>query len=97
MVQFFQATPPSVHSMIVKLHELGLVERQPGVARSLRVIVPEDEIPTFKDVEGPPWRSWPPSGGLIGGLPEAMMRRNGSRFREGRQHEGPPGAVYHRR
>lgn len=55
MVQFFRVTPPSVHSMIVKLHELGLIEREPGVARSLRVIVPANEIPPLEDVEGPPW------------------------------------------
>jgi hypothetical protein len=55
MVQFFRVTPPSVHGMIVKLEELGLVTRQPGVARSVRVAVPEDEIPELEAVEGPPW------------------------------------------
>jgi SOS-response transcriptional repressor LexA len=55
MMQFFRVTPPSVHSMIVKLHELGLIEREPGVARTIRVVVPEDEIPPLEDVEGPPW------------------------------------------
>lgn len=55
MVQFFGVTPPSVHSMIVKLHELGLIERQPGVARSIRVIVPEEQIPPLEGVDGPPW------------------------------------------
>ena len=55
MLQFFQVTPPSVHSMVVKLHELGLIEREPGVARSIRVVVPEDQIPPLEEVAGPPW------------------------------------------
>ena len=48
-------TPPTVHSMIVKLDELGLIERQPGVARSIRLLVPEEEIPNLEEVEGPAW------------------------------------------
>jgi hypothetical protein len=55
MVQFFRVTPPSVHGMVIKLEELGLVTRQPGVARSVRVAIPEDEIPELEDVAGPPW------------------------------------------
>ena len=43
---YFQCTPPTVHSMIIRLHELGLIEREPGVARSLRVLVPEEELPS---------------------------------------------------
>ena len=41
----FGTTPPSVHNMILKLHELRLIDRQPGVARSLRVLIPVSEIP----------------------------------------------------
>lgn len=55
MVQFFRVTPPSIHGMIVKLEELGLVTREPGVARSVRVAVPEEELPRLEEVEGPPW------------------------------------------
>jgi hypothetical protein len=55
LVQFFRVTPPSVHGMVVKLEELGLIARQPGVARSARVAIPEDEIPELEAVEGPPW------------------------------------------
>ena len=45
MVRFFHVTPPSVHDMIVRLEELGLVVREPGVARSVRVAIPPHEIP----------------------------------------------------
>ncbi len=55
MVQFFRVTPPSVHGMIVTLEELGLVTRQPGVARSVRVAIPEEETPELEEAEGPPW------------------------------------------
>jgi repressor LexA len=55
MVKFFRVTPPSVHGMIVKLEELGLITREPGVPRSTRVAIPEGEIPALEPVEGPPW------------------------------------------
>lgn len=55
MVKFFRVTPPAAHSMVVKLEELGLVTREPGVARSVRVSIPEEGIPVLEKVEGPPW------------------------------------------
>jgi len=55
MVWYFRVTPPSVHSMVVKLHELGLISREPGKARSIRVAIPKEEIPELEDVEAPPW------------------------------------------
>ena len=39
----------------LKLEQLGLVTREPGVARSVRVAIPEEQIPELEDVEGPPW------------------------------------------
>ena len=55
MVKFFRVTPPSAHGMVVKLEELGLVTREPGVARSIRVAIPDDEIPKLEESDGPPW------------------------------------------
>jgi repressor LexA len=55
MVKFFGVTPPSVHGMVVKLEELGLITREPGVPRSARVTLPEEEIPRLEAVEGPHW------------------------------------------
>lgn len=55
MVQYFGVTPPSVHGMVVKLEELGLITREPGVPRSARVAVPEGEIPDLEAIEGPAW------------------------------------------
>ena len=55
MAIYFGLTPPAVHSMVVKLHELGLITREPGQARTIRVAIPKEEIPVLEDVEGPPW------------------------------------------
>ena len=43
--RFFGTTPPTVHNMIVKLHEKGFISREPGKARTIRVLVPVDDIP----------------------------------------------------
>jgi hypothetical protein len=53
--KFFLISPPSVHSMIVKLDELGLITREAGVARSMRITVPVEQIPELEEVAGPPW------------------------------------------
>ncbi len=39
--------PPSVNQMIKNLEKRGLVLRQPGVLRSVQVLISEDEIPTW--------------------------------------------------
>ena len=43
--RYFNVTPPSVHGMIVTLTRLGLIERVPGLARSIRVLVEWEELP----------------------------------------------------
>jgi hypothetical protein len=55
MVQYFRVTPPSVHDMVVRLEQLGLVTREPGVPRSVRVAIAEEEIPPLEDVPASPW------------------------------------------
>jgi DNA-binding MarR family transcriptional regulator len=55
MVQYFLVTPPSAHGMVVKLEELGLVTRQRGVPRSVRLAVPDKGVPDLEEVKGPPW------------------------------------------
>jgi hypothetical protein len=41
----FKVTPPIVHAMILTLERLGLLERTPGQARSIRVRVPASDLP----------------------------------------------------
>ena len=43
--RFFQVTPPSVHNMILTLERRGLISRQPGQARSIEVLVPQELVP----------------------------------------------------
>jgi Mn-dependent DtxR family transcriptional regulator len=45
MQHYFQVSPPSVHQMILTLETHGLVERTPGQARSIRLLIPRDELP----------------------------------------------------
>lgn len=47
MVQFFRVTPPSVHQMIVTLERRDLITRVPGEARSIRLKLPPEKLPTL--------------------------------------------------
>ena len=51
MVQYFHVSPPSVHQMVVKLEQSGLITREPGVPRSARVALAISEIPALEDME----------------------------------------------
>jgi hypothetical protein len=44
MQRHFQVSPPSVHQ-VVTLERNGLIRRQPGVARSIEVLVALEDIP----------------------------------------------------
>ena len=43
--RYFKVTAPSVHQMLKTLDQLGLIEKQPGVARSIQLLVPPQELP----------------------------------------------------
>ena len=45
--RYFQTTPPSVHQMIKTLVLSGFVERTPGQARSIRLLVRPEDLPTL--------------------------------------------------
>ena len=45
MQRHFQVSPPSVHQMIVTLERNGLIQRQPGVARSIQILVAPEHLP----------------------------------------------------
>jgi repressor LexA len=45
LARFFCVTPPTIHQMILKLEEKGLIRRKPGVARSIELLVDPGEIP----------------------------------------------------
>lgn len=46
--RYFEVTPPVIQQMIIKLHRLGLVTRSQGAARSVRVTIPQEEIPRLE-------------------------------------------------
>ena len=48
MQRFFRVTPPSVHRMVVELERLQLIRRQPGVARSIKLLVTPALIPALE-------------------------------------------------
>jgi len=43
--RYFQVTPPTIHQMILRLERNELISREPGVARSIQLLVEADEIP----------------------------------------------------
>ena len=51
MQRHFQVSPPSVHQMIVTLERNGLIRRQPGVARSIELLVAPESLPILQWLE----------------------------------------------
>ena len=44
----FAVSPPSVHQMVLTLERAGLIRRQPGVARSIEVLVDPERLPVLR-------------------------------------------------
>jgi DNA-binding MarR family transcriptional regulator len=45
--RYFRTSPPAVHQMILTLEARGLIERTPRQARSIRLLIPPDELPNL--------------------------------------------------
>ena len=58
MQRHFGVTPPSVHHMILTLERAGLIRRQPGVPRSIEVLVPPEDLPVLQANIQPVKRAW---------------------------------------
>ena len=43
--RFFNLTPPSVNSMLIRLEQRGFIRRIPGKARAIELILNPDWIP----------------------------------------------------
>lgn len=54
MQDYFKVSSPSVHRMILAMEQRGLIAREPGVARSIRVLVPAAELPPLDGDEPTP-------------------------------------------
>jgi DNA-binding MarR family transcriptional regulator len=46
--RYFRVSPPTVHRMVLTLEHAGLIERHPGLARSIKIIIPPEEIPDLE-------------------------------------------------
>jgi hypothetical protein len=55
MATFFRVSPPAVHQMVVSLTEKGLITREPGQARSIRL------VEVVADPAAPGADTWQPS------------------------------------
>ncbi|MGH6793061.1 MAG: LexA family protein [Methyloceanibacter sp.] len=53
----FHVTPPSVHQMLLTLERAGLIRRQPGVARSIQLLVQPEALPILRSAENQPIKS----------------------------------------
>jgi Mn-dependent DtxR family transcriptional regulator len=47
MQKYFKVSPPSVHQMVLTLEEKRLIERTPGQARSIRLLLAREDLPTL--------------------------------------------------
>ena len=52
--RFFQLTPPSVNSMLIRLEQRGFIRRVPHQARSIELTIAPDRIPPLER----PFRVW---------------------------------------
>jgi hypothetical protein len=48
MRQYFRVSPPSVHQMVLTLERAGFVRKQPGVARSIEMLVDPKHLPVLR-------------------------------------------------
>ena len=48
MQRKFQVSAPSVHQMVLTLERAGLIRRQPGLARSIELLVPPGALPELR-------------------------------------------------
>jgi len=48
MQAYFKVTAPSVHRMVAALAKRGLVARIPGQSRSIKILVPQNQLPELE-------------------------------------------------
>jgi DNA-binding MarR family transcriptional regulator len=53
MQQYFCVTPPTVHQMVLTPERAGYIRRQPGVARSIKMLVDPEALPILLDPDQP--------------------------------------------
>ena len=48
MQRYFKTTPPTVHGMVVQLEKKGFIEKKPNEPRSIRLLLPREELPDLE-------------------------------------------------
>ena len=48
MQRYFGVTPPTAHQMVLTLERRGFISRVPGKSRTIRVLLPPEELPYLK-------------------------------------------------
>lgn len=48
MQRYFKTSPSTVHNMILKLEERGFIQREPKIARSIKLLLPRFELPDLE-------------------------------------------------
>ena len=48
MQRYFRVSAPAVHQMVVTLEQKGCIERVPGHARSIRLLLSREELPDLE-------------------------------------------------
>lgn len=48
MRRHFQVTAPSVHQMVMTLERAGLINREPGAPRSIKLLLPPEALPILR-------------------------------------------------
>jgi len=48
MERYFRVSAPAVHQMVVTLEKRGFIERVPGQARSIRLLLPREDLPDLE-------------------------------------------------
>ena len=69
-------SPPSVNQMVKALEKKGLILRRPGEPRSIKILIPEDEIPSRKHPNAAKSSAQPGKRNVKAGTAEASARVN---------------------
>ena len=48
MQLYFRVSAPAIHQMVVTLDNRGFIEREPGKARSIRLLLSRDQLPDLE-------------------------------------------------
>lgn len=45
---YFKVTPPTVNQMLITLEKKSLIQRQPRTPRSIKILIPIEQLPMLK-------------------------------------------------